>query len=61
MNLMIEYAKAEGLKSIKGQILRENSAMLRMCKELGFNIVDDPDDPSSCIAVLSLSAEKRHS
>lgn len=61
MNLMIEYAKAEDLKSIKGQILRENSAMLRMCKELGFNIVDDPDDPSSCIAVLSLSAEKRHS
>lgn len=61
MNLIIEYAQAEGLKRIKGQILRENSAMLRMCRELGFNIVDDPDDPGSCVAVLSLSAEKKHS
>ena len=61
MKLMIEYAQAEGLKSVKGQILRENSAMLRMCREFGFNIVDDPDDPGSCVAVLTLSAPKDRS
>ena len=59
MNLIIEYAQAEGIKNIKGQILREDGAMLRMCRELGFNIVDDSEDPGICTAVLSLSDKKK--
>jgi acetyltransferase len=58
MNLIIEYAQAEGLEYIKGQILRENSAMLRMCRELGFNLGDDPGDPGSCVAVLAVPPPK---
>ena len=33
MELMIEYARAEGLKLIRGEVLQENAAMLRMCRK----------------------------
>lgn len=55
MELMIEYAKTEGLRRVEGQILRENTVMLRMCRELGFGIADDPQDAAICIAGLALS------
>ncbi|SDM87873.1 acetyltransferase [Afipia sp. GAS231] len=44
MQLIIEYAKSEGLKRISGQILQENTVMLKMCRELGFDIATDPQD-----------------
>jgi acetyltransferase len=54
MELMIAYARSEGLRRVEGQILRENTIMLKMCKEFGFCIEDDPHDPHLCIASLSL-------
>ncbi|MFZ2066057.1 MAG: bifunctional acetate--CoA ligase family protein/GNAT family N-acetyltransferase [Xanthobacteraceae bacterium] len=54
MQLLIEYARAEGIRTIEGQVLSENTTMLRMCKELGFEIRHDPDDPAVCDAKLSL-------
>jgi acetyltransferase len=56
MQLIIEYARNEGLRTIKGQVLRENTGMLDMCRELGFDIASDPSEPSSVIATLPLSA-----
>jgi GNAT superfamily N-acetyltransferase len=44
MQLIIEYAKSEGLKQISGQILQENSVMLKMCRELGFEVKIDAED-----------------
>jgi acetyltransferase len=44
MQLIIDYAKSEGLKRIFGQILQENTVMLKMCRELGFEMKIDPDD-----------------
>jgi RimJ/RimL family protein N-acetyltransferase len=44
MQRMIEYAKQKGLKTVRGQVLSENAAMLAMCAELGFHIDDNPDD-----------------
>ena len=44
MQLMIEYAKSDGLKRVSGQILQENTVMLKMCRELGFEIKTDADD-----------------
>ncbi len=41
---IIEYARAEGLRTIEGQVLGENTAMLDMCRELGFDIAADPQD-----------------
>jgi len=54
MQLIIEYARAEGLKLIEGQVLGENIAMLEMCRELGFHVGSDPDEPDICIVRLAL-------
>jgi acetyltransferase len=54
MELMIEYARAEGLQSIRGQVLQENRTMLQMCRQLGFHIAPDPDESSIVIVTLSL-------
>jgi GNAT superfamily N-acetyltransferase len=42
MQRIIEYARAEGLQEIHGEVLAENTTMLTMCEELGFHIADDP-------------------
>jgi acetyltransferase len=54
MELMIEYARAEGLVSIRGQVLQENKTMLQMCRQLGFHIAPDPDESSIVVVTLSL-------
>src|SRR6266446_1082662 len=56
MQMIIEYARAEDLKVIEGQVLRENTAMLAMCRELGFSLSPDPNDPDTCIVKLVISA-----
>ncbi|MCA8933649.1 MAG: bifunctional acetate--CoA ligase family protein/GNAT family N-acetyltransferase, partial [Rhodospirillaceae bacterium] len=45
MGEIIEYAKERGLQEIFGEVLRENTTMLKMCEELGFKRTNDPDDP----------------
>jgi hypothetical protein len=35
-------------------VLRENTMMLDMCRQLGFEIVDDPNDPTINLARLEL-------
>ena len=54
MQLIIEYAKAEGLSRIYGEILQENSVMLKMCRELGFEIKTDAEDGGVCDVTLVL-------
>ena len=54
MQLIIEYARSEGLRRIEGQVLRENSVMLKMCRELGFRVEGDPEEPEICMVTLSL-------
>ena len=44
MQMIIEYGKSEGLAQIIGQILHENLVMLRMCRELGFEVKTNPED-----------------
>jgi RimJ/RimL family protein N-acetyltransferase len=46
MKHMIEFSKHKNLKTVRGQVLSENTTMLAMCAELGFHIADDPNDPS---------------
>jgi RimJ/RimL family protein N-acetyltransferase len=57
MQLIIEYAKAEGLNRLCGQVLQENFAMLKMCRELGFEVRMDADDRGVCDVVLVLDRE----
>ena len=52
MQIIIEYARWPGLKAIQGEVLRENSTMLVMCRELGFAIAPEPDDPDICVVSL---------
>jgi acetyltransferase len=59
MQRMIEYARVIGLKRVHGQVLAENTTMLRMCAELGFHIVDDPSSKSVKVVTLRLDAESR--
>jgi acetyltransferase len=55
MQTMIDYARSEGLKTIEGQVLVENTTMLRMCEELGFSITPDPDENDTVIVRRALT------
>ena len=55
MQLIIRYAQNEKLRIIEGQVLRENTTMLAMCRELGFEIADDPDDRTINVVKLRLT------
>ena len=46
MNEIIDYARDQGLKVIHGDVLAENTTMLQMCDELGFERSPHPDDSS---------------
>ena len=54
MRMIIEYARAEGIRRIEGQVLRENTTMLAMCAELGFHLARDADDPGILDVSLDL-------
>ena len=56
MQMIIEYAKAEGLKRISGQILQDNTVMLKMGRELGFEIKTDPQDRGLRDVTLTLES-----
>lgn len=55
MKLMIEYARADGLGRVSGQVLRENTTMIAMCRALGFEARTDPDDQDIKLVELDLS------
>jgi acetyltransferase len=54
MELIIRYGRSENLQRIEGQVLQENTTMLDMCRQLGFEIHDDPSDRSLRLATLTL-------
>jgi acetyltransferase len=54
MQLIIEYAKSEGLKAISGEVLQENAVMLEMCRSLGFEVKTDPFEHGICNVKLAL-------
>ena len=56
MQIIIAYARSKDYRCIEGQVLHENRPMIDMCKELGFQISTDPDEPYICDVRLSLSA-----
>lgn len=54
MELIIRYGRAEGLKTIFGEVLAENTTMLTMCQLLGFDITDSEEQADIKIVRLSL-------
>jgi acetyltransferase len=57
MQLIIEYAKSQGLRRIEGQVLQENSVMLKMCRELGFKVKMDAEDRGVYDVTLELGSD----
>jgi acetyltransferase len=54
MDLIIRYARSEKLKCVEGQVLQENTTMLDMCRQLGFQIAADPNDRTMKLVRLEL-------
>jgi acetyltransferase len=55
MQTILEYARSEGLHRVEGQVLSENTAMLAMCRKLGFAVTPDPNDAGSCLVQIELA------
>jgi acetyltransferase len=51
---LIDYARERGIREIFGHVLRENGAMLAICRSLGFEERVDPDDPAIKLVRLPL-------
>lgn len=54
MQLIIDYARSEGLKTISGDVLQENTVMLDMCRQLGFQVKANSTEPDICDVRLKL-------
>ncbi len=54
MEQIVDYARGEGLKRIHGDVLAENTVMLKMCSELGFDIREDGGDRNVKVVTLKL-------
>ncbi|AMJ59700.1 GNAT family N-acetyltransferase [Bosea sp. PAMC 26642] len=55
MELIVAWAKVDGIGVVEGQMLRENKTMLAMCEKLGFDVGADPDDPDPKRVSLSIA------
>jgi acetyltransferase len=55
MKHMIANARDKGLATVRGQVLTENTTMLRMCEELGFQVTDDPLERGVKVVTLPLA------
>ena len=55
MQLIIEYARAEGVRAIRGQVLTQNTTMLEICARLGFTIGPDPQNSDMSLVVLPIA------
>ncbi len=58
LELLIEVARARGLKAMVGHVLAANQPMLALCGKLGFRISDHPDDMTLKRATLVLGASR---
>ncbi len=56
MRHLIRYARSEGLKVLYGTVLKENVTMMRMCRDLGFDVGADSEDPTLYAVTLDLNS-----
>ncbi|MXN66223.1 GNAT family N-acetyltransferase [Stappia sp. GBMRC 2046] len=59
MERIINYARVDGIETIKGEVLKENTTMLDMCQALGFTIRTSPDDDAIAVVSLTISEAAR--
>src|SRR5204863_9403428 len=58
MQLIIDYAKSEGLKAISGDVLQENTVMLEMFRNVGLEVKSDPVEHGICNEELTLCSDE---
>ncbi|BDA86984.1 GCN5 family N-acetyltransferase [Aureimonas sp. SA4125] len=61
MTEILAYARERGIGRVEGEVLRENTSMLRLVRALGFTVRSSPDDPSVvhvATSALETGAEK---
>ena len=56
MQLIIDYARSDGIETITGEVLKENSTMLAMCEALGFTVRPSADDDAIAKVTLPVAA-----
>ncbi len=54
MRKLLTYARTEGIKTVEGHVLAENTTMLQMCRDLGFSVMPDPADTALRLVSLTL-------
>jgi acetyltransferase len=54
MQHIIAYARKRGIGAVFGDVLAENTSMLKICRELGFTLEPLADDPAVTRATLTL-------
>jgi len=54
METLIDYARKERISLIEGEVLAENSTMLKMCREFGFHVETSPNDAHIRVVKLEL-------
>jgi acetyltransferase len=54
MQQLVAYAKERGTALLHGAVLKDNDLMIKLCRDLGFTLRDDADDPTVYQAELRL-------
>lgn len=55
---LVDYARAEGLSRIEGFVLSENTKMLSMCREFGFEVQSHAGEPGTSLVALPLAPRR---
>ena len=50
MHRMLDLAARLGVAEVHGVVLRENTRMVKMCREMGFSLEAEPNDPTAVVA-----------
>jgi acetyltransferase len=56
MRRIIDYARARGIRTLFGDVLRENESMLKLCRSLGFSVRSVPEEADIVEVKLELQA-----
>jgi acetyltransferase len=54
MNALITHLQASGIKQITGSVIKSNTAMRPFMKQMGFEEIDDPGDPSTLLVTKKI-------
>lgn len=58
MQVLMDYARARGIRILTGIVLRENAAMLDLCHRLGFKLDSPADEPDIVRASFDFAAPR---